>query len=91
MWKSTPVIGGNVGGIKYQIDNGENGFLVEDIDEAALRIVELVKDRKKAEKMGQKARRKVEKHYLLTRYLEQYLDLISAFHTNYTVDKSALS
>lgn len=91
MWKSTPVIGGNVGGIKYQIDNGENGFLVEDIDEAALRIVELVKDRKKAEKMGQKARRKVEKHYLLTRYLEQYLDLISAFQTNYTVDKSALS
>ena len=91
MWKSTPVIGGNVGGIRYQIDNGENGFLVEDIDEAALRIVELVKDRKKAEKMGQKARRKVEKHYLLTRYLEQYLDLISAFHTNYTVDKSALS
>lgn len=91
MWKSTPVIGGNVGGIKYQIDDGENGFLVEDIDEAASRIVELVKDRKKAEKMGRRAREKVEKHYLLTRYLEQYLDLISAFQTNYTVDKSALS
>src|SRR5437588_4890418 len=29
MWKRRPVIGGNVGGIRYQIENGVNGFLVE--------------------------------------------------------------
>lgn len=27
MWKGTAVIGGNVGGIRYQIDDGANGFL----------------------------------------------------------------
>ena len=26
MWKGTPVIGGNVGGIRYQMDDGDNGF-----------------------------------------------------------------
>ncbi len=32
MWKKTPVIGGNVGGIRYQIENGVNGFLVSTIE-----------------------------------------------------------
>jgi len=44
MWKGTPVIGGNVGGIRYQIEDGVNGFLVSSIEEAAERIVRLVKD-----------------------------------------------
>jgi trehalose synthase len=91
MWKYSPVIGGNVGGIRYQIEDGENGYLVEDTDQASARIVELVKDKKKAERMGKKARKTVEEKYLLTRYLDQYLDLISAFETNYSLNKSALS
>jgi glycosyltransferase involved in cell wall biosynthesis len=44
MWKGTPVIGGNVGGFRHQIINGENGFLVDSIDEAAERIVHLLRD-----------------------------------------------
>jgi len=32
MWKRTPVIGGNVGGIRYQIEDGVNGFLVSSVD-----------------------------------------------------------
>lgn len=37
MWKGTPVIGGNVGGIRYQIEDGMNGFLVSSIEETAKR------------------------------------------------------
>jgi trehalose synthase len=37
MWKGTPVIGGNVGGIRYQIEDGINGFLVSTIEETASR------------------------------------------------------
>ena len=37
MWKGTPVIGGNVGGIRHQITDRENGFLVNTVDEAAIR------------------------------------------------------
>ena len=42
MWKGTPVIGGKVGGIKHQIEDGVNGFLVESIAQAAERIVQVV-------------------------------------------------
>src|SRR5213075_1524965 len=56
MWKGTPVIGGNVGGIRYQIENGVNGFLVSTIDETAKRMVELISDKKLRDQMGSKAR-----------------------------------
>ena len=75
MWKGTPVIGGNVGGIRYQIEDGVNGFLVSSIEETAKRMVELINDRKLRDEMGSKARETVRKNFLLTRYLEQYLDL----------------
>jgi trehalose synthase len=81
MWKGTPVIGGNVGGIRSQIEDGVNGFLVSSVEDAAHRIVQLVKDGKLREQMGRKARETVAGRFLLTRYLEQYLDLFGSFET----------
>ena len=78
MWKGTPVIGGNVGGIRYQIEDGVNGFLVSSIEETAKRIVQLLNDKELRDEMGNKARETVRKNFLLTRYLEQYLDLFDA-------------
>jgi trehalose synthase len=83
MWKGTPVIGGNVGGIKHQIDDGVNGYLVSSIEEAAQRIVDLVEDKDKRVAMGQKAQESVREHFLMIRLLEQYLDLLQAFETQY--------
>ncbi|MCK4263014.1 MAG: glycosyltransferase, partial [Dehalococcoidia bacterium] len=79
MWKGTPVVGGNVGGIRYQIQDGDNGFLVSSIEEAAERIVRLVKDKQLRERLGQQARETVRQRFLLTRLLEQYLDLLNSF------------
>jgi trehalose synthase len=83
MWKGAPVIGGRVGGIRYQIDDGVNGFLVESVEEAAARIVQLLKDKSLRKSMGRKAREKVRENFLLPRYLEQYLDLFNSFETIY--------
>lgn len=83
MWKSTPVIGGNVGGIKHQIQDGENGFLVDSIDQAAERIVQLLKDKELCRCIGEKARKTVKERFLLTRYLENHLDLMTSFETQY--------
>ncbi|MFC2024340.1 glycosyltransferase [Chloroflexota bacterium] len=79
MWKGTPVIGGNVGGIRYQITDGVDGFLVSSIEETAHRIVQLLQDNDLSRDMGQRAREKVRQEFLLTRYLEQYLDLFGSF------------
>ncbi len=35
--------------------------------------------------MGRKARKTVEQRFLLTRLVEQYLDLFGSFETNYTL------
>jgi len=83
MWKGTPVIGGDVGGIRYQIKDGENGFLVSTIEQAAERIVQLVKNESLRKKMGVAARESVKQNYLLTRLLEQYLDMFHSFETAY--------
>jgi trehalose synthase len=78
MWKGAAVIGGNVGGIRYQIENGVNGYLVSSVEEAADRIVQLVTDEKLRKEMGGRARESVKQKFLLSRYLEQYLDLFNA-------------
>jgi len=83
MWKGTPIIGGNVGGIRYQIEDGVNGFLVSSVQEAADRIVQLLKNEKLCAQLGSRARETVRKNFLMTRYLEQYLDLFNSFETNF--------
>ena len=87
MWKGTPVIGGNVGGIRYQIKNNHNGFLVSSVEETAERIVQLLKDKKLREKLSRNAKETVRKKFLLTRLAEQYLDLFDSFITNYRLKK----
>jgi trehalose synthase len=78
MWKGTPVIGGNVGCIRYQIEDGVNSFLVSSVEETAERMVALVNDKELRNEMGHKARETVRKNFLRTRYLEQYFDLFGA-------------
>ncbi len=83
MWKGTPVIGGNVGGIRYQIKNGENGFLVSSVQQTADRIVQLLRDGKLRKQMGRKARESVKNNFLMTRLLEQYIDLLNSFEIQF--------
>jgi trehalose synthase len=86
MWKGAAVIGGNVGGIRYQIEDGVNGFLVSSIEETANKIVQLVNNGDLRKQMGNRAREKVKEGFLLTRLLEQYLDLIKSFRTIYKLE-----
>jgi trehalose synthase len=83
MWKGAAVIGGNTGGIRHQIEDGVNGFLVSSIEEAARRIVQLVKDKDMREQFGEKARESVRQRFLMTRLLEQYLDLFNSFEVSF--------
>jgi len=75
MWKKRPVIGGNVGGIKLQIDDGVNRFLVDTNEEAAEKIIYILKNPKKAREIGEAAHRKIKKEFLLIKHVERYLDL----------------
>jgi trehalose synthase len=79
MWKGAAVIGGNVGGIRRQIEDGKNGFLVETVDQAAERIVQLLTDRDLRKRIGSQARETVGQHFLMSRLLEDWLDLLALY------------
>ncbi len=76
LWKETPVIGGNVGGIPNQIINGKNGYLVNNIDECSDRTIELLKNDKLRKKMGKFGRELVRENFLITRHLLDYIKLL---------------
>ena len=73
MWKGRPVIGGNVGGIRTQIEDEISGFLVNNPRECGERIVQLAKDEDLRLRMGQAARERVRERFLLPRLALDYL------------------
>ncbi|MFZ1886337.1 MAG: glycosyltransferase [Rhodoplanes sp.] len=83
MWKGTAVIGGRAGGITQQIDDGVNGFLVDSVEQAAERIVALLKDRSLAARLGEAAKATVRDRFLMTRLVEDWLDLLDSFEANF--------
>ena len=79
LWKGTPVVASNVGGIKLQIKNGWNGFLLDpkDYDGFAKKIIEILKDKELARTLGRNGTEYVRKNFLITRLLIQHLDLLN--------------
>jgi trehalose synthase len=91
MWKSAAVIAGRCGGLRHQIEDGVNGFLVSSVEEASERMVQLLKDDKLRKEMGAKAQETVRRRFLLSRKIEQYLDLFSAFEPQFSVNQQRLT
>jgi len=85
MWKGRPVVGGDAGGIRHQIDDGVNGFLVSSVQQTADRIIQLLRDPGLGRQMGQKAHESVRQRYLMPRLMEQYLDLFASFEARFQV------
>jgi len=73
----TPVIGSDVGGIKFTIADGETGFLVPPRDPAALakRMERLLVDRSLARRMGREARARVERLFTWQKVGERTAEL----------------
>ena len=78
MWKEKAVIGGAVGGITLQIEDGRSGFLIDSVEACAKRLVELLHDRELRASFGQAARHRVRERFLTLRELEDYLRLIAS-------------
>ena len=79
MWKQRPVIASRVGGIQDQIENGQNGLLLDDPGDPALftqAIDRLLCNPDEAHRLGAAARERVRKCYLETRSLRDLLELI---------------
>ena len=80
LWKGTPVVASNVGGLPTQIDDGTNGFLLgpNDTEGFADRIIHLLKNPKEGQVFGQKAKETVRQKFLITRLLSDHLDMLNS-------------
>ena len=81
MWKGKPMIGGNVGGIRIQIENGVSGYLVDTPEECAERIIELLKDPDLRSTMGEAAKESVRMRFLMPSLALDYMNLVKAHVT----------
>jgi len=80
LWKGTPVVASNVGGIPSQIEDGKNGFLLEpnDSEGFADRIVRILKNPAEGKRLGDNATETVRQNFLITRLLSDYLDMLNS-------------
>ena len=80
LWKGTPVVASDVGGIPSQIKDGENGFLLapKDTEGFADRIIHLLKNPDDGKAIGQKAKETVRQKFLITRLLSDYLYMLNS-------------
>jgi len=75
MWKRQAVIGGPALGIRKQIRNGKNGFIVKSPEEMAQKIIFLLSHPAERKRMGNSARKTVLENFLFPRLVSNHLKL----------------
>ena len=76
LWAKTPVVGGNVGGIPSQVENGKDGYLVSTPKEAAKRVVQIINNPIKARRMGQWGHEYVRRNFLMPHMIKNELKFL---------------
>jgi trehalose synthase len=77
IWKGRPFIGGNVGGIPLQIENGVSGYLVDSVEACGDRILDILRDPALGKALGRRGKEHVRTHFLTPRYLRDYLKIFT--------------
>jgi len=75
IWKARPFIGGDVGGIPLQINDGESGFLVSTVEECAARALEILQDPGLGKRLGRAGKESARQKFLMPRLLRDWLAL----------------
>lgn len=78
MWKGAAIVGGDCGGIAFQIQDGVNGYLASTPEECASHLLHLINDPAERARIGTNARQQVLTNFLMPRLLLDYLRLLNA-------------
>ena len=76
LWKYQPVVGTSATGLRLQIIDGRNGYLVDDTETCAHVTLGLIQDRDLWRKLGKHAHALVKDNYLLPVMALEYLDAL---------------
>ncbi|HEY6779574.1 MAG TPA: glycosyltransferase [Thermoleophilaceae bacterium] len=75
LWKGRPFIGGNVGGIPLQVEDGETGYLVSSPQECAERSLRILREPDLGKRLGRAGKEHVRTHFLTPRLLRDWLNI----------------
>ena len=78
LWKETPVIAGNTGGIPLQMTGDLNNYLVTSIEECAEKIVYLLENPAICKRLGKQGKDIVSQNFLLPRLIRDELTLLKS-------------
>ena len=76
LWKGTPVVAGNAGGIPMQMTGNLSNYLATSVEECAEKVVYLLQNRELASQLGKEGRENVIKNFLMPRLIRDELALI---------------
>jgi trehalose synthase len=76
LWKARPFIGGDVGGIPLQIEDGRTGYLVSTPEECAERALRILRDPEHGKQLGRAGKEHVRSHFLTPRLLRDWLRIL---------------
>jgi trehalose synthase len=77
LWKGRPFIGGDVGGIPLQVQDGLSGYLVSTVADCAARARDIIDDPSLGRALGRRGKEHVRTHFLMPRYLRDYLKIFA--------------
>ncbi|MDG5820552.1 glycosyltransferase [Natronococcus sp. A-GB7] len=79
LWKRTPVVGSNVGGIPLQVEDGHDGYLVDpdDVPGVTDGVVALLEDERLRTSLGENGRVRVRERFLLPRQLADLPEVLA--------------
>jgi trehalose synthase len=80
LWKRTPVLGTAVGGIPLQVLDGKTGFLMKNRKDGIKKALMLLNDYALRVKLGHNGHEHVKNNFLVTRHLQDYVDLFNKFY-----------
>jgi len=82
LWKETPVIAGNAGGIPLQMTGELGNYLVNSVEECAEKIVYLLENPALGKRLGKLGKEVVTQNFLLPRLIRDELRLIKSLVKN---------
>lgn len=78
LWKETPVVAGNTGGIPLQMTGALSEYLITSIEECAERVAYLLQHPTVAHELGTQGKEHIKNNFLMPRLLRDELSLIKS-------------
>ncbi len=81
LYKGTPVVASNIGGIPLQLENGVSGFLHDpkDIKGFSNSVIKILQDEKLRKQLGKNGKKHIKDNFLITRIILDWLNIFEKY------------